>query len=67
MYKAAFGDANITTERMLKAFAQFTGSLVSANSKYDKVKRGETTFTLPEQKGYDWIGAAPRHRGKSDA
>ena len=53
MYKAAFGDATITTERMLKAFAQFTGSLVSADSKYDKIKRGEATFILPEQKGYE--------------
>ena len=53
MYKAAFGDATITTERMLKAFAQFTGSLVSADSKYDKVKRGEANFILPEQKGYE--------------
>ena len=53
MFKAAFGDANITTERMLKAFAQFTGSLVSADSKYDKVKRGEASFILPEQKGYE--------------
>lgn len=53
MFKAAFGDANITTERMLKAFAQFTGSLVSADSKYDKVKRGEAVFILPEQKGYE--------------
>ncbi len=53
MFKAAFGDATITTERMLKAFAQFTGSLVSADSKYDKVKRGEATFILPEQKGYE--------------
>lgn len=53
MYKAAFGDARITTERMLKAFAQFTGSLVSDNSKYDQVKRGEASFILPEQKGYE--------------
>lgn len=53
MFKAAFGDANISTERMLKAFAQFTGSLVSADSKYDKVKRGEASFILPEQKGYE--------------
>ncbi len=53
MFKAAFGDANITTERMLKDFAQFTGSLVSADSKYDKVKRGEAAFILPEQKGYE--------------
>ncbi len=53
MFKAAFGDATINTERMLKAFAQFVGSLVSANSKYDKVMRGEDKFILPEEKGYE--------------
>ena len=53
MFKAAFGDAEITSQRMLKAIAQFTGSLVSSNSKYDKVKRGEATFIAPEQKGYE--------------
>ncbi len=53
MFKLAFGDANITSERMLKAFTQFVGSLVSANSKYDKVKRGEDKFILPEEKGYE--------------
>ncbi|MEP6675635.1 MAG: cytochrome c peroxidase [Ferruginibacter sp.] len=52
MFKAAFGDGLINSQRMLKALAQFTGSLVSANSKYDKVKRGETTFTETEQIGY---------------
>lgn len=53
MFRAAFGDGNITSQRMLKAMAQFTGSLVSANSKYDKVKRGEAGFEIYEQKGYD--------------
>lgn len=53
MFKAAFGDAAITSQRMLKALAQFTGSLVSANSKYDKVQRGETTFTDYELRGYN--------------
>ncbi len=53
LFVNAFGDANITTERMLKALTQFTGSLVSANSKYDKVKRGEAVFILPEEKGYE--------------
>ena len=53
MFKAAFGDATINTQRMLKALAQFTGSLISANSKYDKVKRGEATFTPFEEKGYE--------------
>ena len=49
MFKAAFGDGLINSQRLLKALAQFTGSLVSANSKYDKVKRGETTFTETEK------------------
>ena len=53
LFLKAFGDANITTERMLKALTQFTGSLVSANSKYDKVKRGEASFIQPEEKGYE--------------
>ena len=57
LFLKAFGDANITTERMLKAITQFTGSLVSANSKYDKVKRGEATFILPEEKGYELFKA----------
>jgi cytochrome c peroxidase len=52
MFKAAFGDKNVNSQRILKALAQFTGSLLSANSKYDKVKRGEVNFTLYEQRGY---------------
>ena len=53
MFKAAFGDAAVTSQLMLKALAQFTGSLVSANSKYDKVKNGEEHFTTFEQNGYE--------------
>ncbi len=53
MFREAFGSGEISSERMLKALAQFTGSLVSADSKYDKVKRGEAKFILPEQKGYE--------------
>lgn len=53
MFKAAFGDKNITSKKLLKALAQFTGSLVSANSKYDKVKRGEAQFTFYEERGYN--------------
>jgi cytochrome c peroxidase len=37
---------------MLKAMAQFTGNLISYNSKYDKVMRGEATFQEYEQRGY---------------
>jgi len=52
MFKKAFGDANITSQRMLKALAQFTGSLVTANSKYDRVMNGIDTFTRFEANGY---------------
>ncbi len=52
LFKAAFGTAEINSQRMLKALAQFTGSIVSSNSKYDKVQRGEATFTYSEQNGY---------------
>jgi len=52
LFKAAFGTPEINSQRMLKALAQFTGSIVSSNSKYDKVQRGELSFTANEQKGY---------------
>lgn len=53
MFKAAFGDENINADRMTKALAQFVLMMVSSNSKYDQVKRGEATFNLPEGLGYD--------------
>ena len=52
MFKAAFGSSAINSQRMLKALAQFTGNIQSYNSKYDKVKRGELSFTMSEQNGY---------------
>lgn len=57
MFKAAFGDKSINSQRILKSLAQFTGSLVSADSKYDRVKRKETSFTLYEQRGYELFKA----------
>lgn len=53
LFAAAFGDPQINSQRMLKALAQFMGSMISANAKYDKVIRGETTFTTSEQNGYN--------------
>lgn len=41
MFKSAFGDEAITSQRMLKALAQFMGMLVSSNSRYDKYVRNE--------------------------
>jgi cytochrome c peroxidase len=37
---------------MLKALSQFMGMMVSANSKYDRVKAGKESFTSAEQRGY---------------
>lgn len=52
MFKAAFGSSWITEDRIIKALSQFTGNIVSYTSKYDKIKRGETSFTVQEQNGY---------------
>lgn len=52
LFKKAFGDAGITSARMLKALAQFTGNLVSSNSRYDKAINGKDSLTKFEQEGY---------------
>lgn len=52
MFTAAFGDETINSQRMLFAITQFVTAMVSGNSKYDKVKQGQTTFTQTEQNGY---------------
>jgi cytochrome c peroxidase len=55
-YKAlffnAFGDSTATGERLLKAMSQFELTLISANSKYDRMILGQETFTEQEQNGY---------------
>lgn len=53
LFKAAFGDETINTQRLGKAISQFVLQLVSSNSKYDRVKRGEASFILPEKLGYE--------------
>jgi cytochrome c peroxidase len=52
MFRAAFGDLKVTEDRMYKALNQFVLNLVSANSKYDKMLLGETSFNEYEQAGY---------------
>ena len=52
MFGAAFGDEGITGDRIAKALVQFVASLVSADSKYDRVKKGQATFNASEQSGY---------------
>ena len=57
LFRAAYGTEEVNSQRMLKALSQFMITMVSANSKYDKVKRGEATFTAIEQAGYDLFKA----------
>lgn len=52
MFKAAYGTDTITTQAIMRAFAQFMGLMISSQSKYDKVKNGEAAFTTDEQAGY---------------
>ncbi len=46
LFRAAFGSSEINSQRMLKALA-----------KYDKVQRGEASFTPGEQNGYNFFKA----------
>jgi cytochrome c peroxidase len=49
MFKDAFGDETINTQRIFKAMAQFMGMLVSSNSKYDKYTRNEEGGSMSQQ------------------
>lgn len=52
LFQKTFGDENITPERIYRSIAQYEYTLISADSKYDKVKRNEATFTENEMQGY---------------
>ena len=52
LFYHAFGDSIATGEKTLKAISQFELTLISANSKYDKVMRKEMVFTPQEENGY---------------
>lgn len=52
LFYKAFKDSVITGEMVLKALSQFQLTLISANSKYDKVRQNKMAFSEQEQKGY---------------
>jgi cytochrome c peroxidase len=52
LFYGAFKDSVATGEHTLKAIAQFMLTMVSANSKYDKVMNKKAEFTVQEQNGY---------------
>ncbi len=53
LFKKAFGTDIVSSKLIFYAIAQFERTLISANSKFDKWKRGEATLTAQEQRGMD--------------
>lgn len=53
LFFKAFKDSIITGEKVLKSLSQFQLTLISANSKYDKVIEGKEEFSEQELKGYE--------------
>lgn len=53
LFAKTFGDEQITPDRIYKSIAQYTYTLISANSKYDRVKQnGGERFTASEARGH---------------
>ncbi|POR28407.1 cytochrome-c peroxidase [Flavobacterium columnare] len=53
LFKKTFGEDKITQEKIFRSIAQYEYTLVSSNSKYDKVMKKEEAFTINEKKGYE--------------
>ena len=51
LFERAFGSPGIDSQRLLRALTQFTGTLVSDHSRYDRYLRGETPFSAREKQG----------------
>jgi cytochrome c peroxidase len=51
LFQNAFGSTQVTSDRISKALSQFVRSIVTYQSKYDRVKQGIENFTPAEQQG----------------
>src|SRR5690606_39431090 len=52
LFEKAFGKGGITPERIYQSISQYEYTLISANSKYDRIQRAEgETFTESEKRG----------------
>jgi cytochrome c peroxidase len=52
LFAAVYGRGEITGEKILKSLSAFMLTLVTANSRYDSVGRGLTSYTAQENNGY---------------
>ncbi len=59
LFQNAFGSAAIDSVKIAKALAQFERSIVTYQSKYDRVKQGLETFTAAEAQGETIFTTAP--------
>jgi cytochrome c peroxidase len=50
LFKKAFGTEGVTTERLMKALAQFQLQIVSADSRYDQFVKGNATTLNEDEK-----------------
>ncbi len=58
MFRAAFGDTKITKERIAKALAQYERTIISADTKFDRVVRLKMEqFTPEEQRGFEMFSS----------
>ena len=53
LFTEAYGDSTVTGQKLLLSLSQFQLTLVSGNSKYDRIREGLDTFKIQEKKGYD--------------
>lgn len=51
-FRQVFAEDTITDQQVLYALTQYMTMLISADSKYDQVRKGSATFTIEEQDGY---------------
>ncbi len=52
MFRDAFGTSEITRDRVTRAMASFIRTMISADSKFDRQRRGLYTFTPMEEYGF---------------
>jgi cytochrome c peroxidase len=58
LFQKAFGSTTIDSIRIAKALAQFERSMVTYQSKYDRVKQGLESFTTAESAGEQFFNTA---------
>lgn len=63
LFEKAFGNTDIDTTRIAKALAQFVRSIVTYQSKYDRIQQGIESYSALEQAGATLFVTAPAAPG----